>query len=78
MSAPGQPRRDAAGAACRNAAIELAEIHNRVAAALAEVRSEISDTTAVEIRGALHCINRAAAFLDEAADDLYRDEEEQE
>ena len=75
MSAPGTPRRDAAAAACRNAAHELTDVHNRVAAALAEARCMIGDVTAVEMRGALSCISKAAAFLDEAADDLYRDGE---
>lgn len=75
MSAPGTPRRDAAAAACRNAAHELTDVHNRIAAALADVRCEIGDVTALEIRGALSCIDRAVTFLGNAADDLYRDEE---
>lgn len=77
MSAPGTPKRDAAAAACRNAAAELAEIHNRVAAATAAVLSDVPDQTAFDVRAALHRITRAADILDAAADDLYRDEEEQ-
>lgn len=75
MSAPGTPRRDAAAAACRNAAHELTDVHNRIAAASSAAVCDVSDQTALEIRGALSCIDRAVTFLGNAADDLYRDEE---
>lgn len=75
MSAPGTPVRDAAAATCRNAQHELTDMHNRIAAAASAVVCDVSDQTALEIRGALSCINRAVALLAEAADDLYRDGE---
>lgn len=71
MSAPGQPLHDAAGAACRNASIELAELAEKIRRTCLHAFSEPADVP-VETVLALHDIDSAARLLGEAADIYYK------
>ena len=71
MSAPGQPRYDAAGAACRNAAAELTELAPKLRRTCLHAFSEPCEVP-VEFVLALHDIDNAARLLDEAADIYYK------
>lgn len=71
MSAPGQPRYDAAGAACRNAAAELTELAPKLRRTCLHAFSEPCEVP-VELVLALHDIDNAARLLDEAADIYYK------
>lgn len=71
MSAPGTPRRDAAAAACRNAAAAIDEWYARVRDAIAQLHKEEWPKAV----GALYHMDEAVKQLDAAADDLYRDGE---
>lgn len=70
MSAPGQPRYDAAGAACRNAAAELTELAPKLRRTCLHAFSEPCEVP-VEFVLALHDIDNAAQLLGEAADIYY-------
>ena len=72
---PGQPRRDAAAAACRNAQHELVEIAERLRAARAGLTGEEGKWALLD---AARRVYYAADACRAAADALYQDEEEQE
>ena len=72
MSAPGQPKRDAAGAACRNAAAELAELAAKLRKACLWAFTEPAEIPC-ELVMALHEIDGAVGHLNEAADAYYAD-----
>lgn len=70
MNAPGQPKRDAAGAACRNAVAELEELAERLRAKCLRAFSEPAEIP-VEMVMALHDIDNAVRMLDDAANIYY-------
>lgn len=71
MTEPGNPKRDAAGAACRNAAAAIDEWYAKVQEAIASLPKE-EWVWAVR---ALYHMDEAIAQLDAAADEYYREEE---
>lgn len=72
MSTPGTPKRDAAAAACRNAAAAIDEGYARVQEALAQLPKE-EWPRAVR---ALYHMDKAIEELDKAADHYYGEEEQ--
>ena len=73
MSAPGTPKRDAAAAACRNAAAAIDEWYARVQKAVAQLPKEEQP----HVIGALYHMDKAIRQLDEAADSYYQKEEQE-
>ena len=67
----GRPKRDAAGAACRNAAVALEELYKTVQRAVV-LLPETDWPCALD---ALGCMNKAVRHLHEAADAFYQEEE---
>ena len=70
MSGPGTPTRDAAGAACRNAAAAIDDLHTRVKQAVLALPGD----ERLHVLAALTAMDRAATLLDKAADHYYREE----
>ena len=70
MSAPGTPARDAAGAACRNAAAVIDDLHTRVKQAVLTPPMD----ERLHVLAALTALDRAATLLDKAADHYYGEE----
>ena len=71
MSTPGTPARDAAGAACRNAAELLDEMYDRVQGACHE---DAPTEAGILAAAALYCIDKARLRLNAAADAYYHEE----
>lgn len=76
MSAPGQPKRDAAGAACRNAAAELEELAERLRDKCLHAFSEPAEIP-VEMAMVLYEIGCAIQNLHAAADEYYEEPDEE-
>ena len=70
MSQPGQPKRDAAGAACRNAHHELLDMAEHLRRTCLHAFTEPAEVPA-EFVIALHDIECAIDLLNEAADAYY-------
>lgn len=73
MSAPGRPASDAAGAACRNAAAAIDDLHTRVKQAVLALPGD----ERLHVLAALTTMDRAATLLDKAADHYYGEEEQE-
>lgn len=72
MSAPGTPARDAAGAACRNAAAAIDDAYTRVKQAVMALPGD----ERLHVLAALTVMDRAVKLLDKAADHYYGEEEQ--
>lgn len=72
---PGQPKHDAAGAVCRNAAITLEDMAERLRGRCLRVFSESAEIP-VEMVLALHEIDSAVRNLHAAADAYYEGPDE--
>ena len=70
-----RPAHDEAGAMCRNAAIELEDVEDRIRSKLQQPEFiPLQPQTRIGIELALQKIRAAAAELHQAADDFYREE----